>query len=120
MKHLTALLIKFIMVFIVLYVILGLIFGVSFGNVLLMSLFLVIIAYLLGDLGVLPMGGNLIATVADFGLAFLVIWLISVYVLGISIPLISGILSSAILIALGEWFFHKYLVDKVVKNNVRT
>lgn len=118
MKHLIALLIKFVMVFIVLYVIMGLFFGISIGNVFIMSLFLTVTAYMLGDLVVLPMWGNLIATVADFGLALIGIWLISYYILGISIPLVTGVLTSAVLIAFGEWFFHKYLKGKVIESKV--
>lgn len=66
------------------------------------------------------MGGNLIATVADFGLPVEGIWLISVYVLGISIPPLYLGSFSAVLIALGELFFHKYTADKIVENKVRT
>ncbi len=116
MKHLTALLVKLGMVFIVLYVILGLFFGISLSNIFILSLFLTVIAYVLGDLGVLPRWGNLIATVSDFGLALLGIWLVSSYILGISIPVVTGVLTSAVLIAVGEWFFHKYLEGKVIEN----
>ncbi|MCO5385767.1 MAG: YndM family protein [Desulfosporosinus sp.] len=58
----------------------GLLFGISLGNIFTLSLYLGIVAYLLGDLVVLPMRGNLIATVADFGLALIGIWLLSYYI----------------------------------------
>lgn len=78
--HHPALLVKFMMVFIVSYLVMGLLFGISLGNIFTLSLYLGIVAYLLGDLVVLPMRGNLIATVADFGLALIGIWLLSYYI----------------------------------------
>lgn len=120
MKHLVALFVKLVMVFLVLYVILGLFLGLSFGNVLTLSLLLTVTAYLIGDLVVLPLWGNLIATVADFGLALVGIWFISYYILEASIPMVTGVLTSAVLIAFGEWFFHKYLSGRVIDNKTRT
>lgn len=75
MTHVKALAIKGIMTIIVLYLVLGLGFGFTFGDTLLMTIVLGVISYLLGDLYVLPRWNNMIATLADFGLAFLVIWL---------------------------------------------
>lgn len=68
----------------------------------------------------LPICGNLIATVADFGLALISIWLISSYILGLSIPLVTGVLTSAVVITFGEWFFHKYLEGRVVESKVKS
>lgn len=69
MTHVKALAIKGIMTIIVLYLVLGLGFGFTFGDTLLMTIVLGVISYLLGDLYVLPKWNNMIATLADFGLA---------------------------------------------------
>ena len=69
MKHIVALLIKYTAVTAVLLVILGIFQGISIPRVLLIS-FLTGAAYLIGDLFILPKYGNMIATMADFGLSF--------------------------------------------------
>ena len=102
MTHVKALAIKGIMTIIVLYLVLGLGFGFTFGDTLLMTIVLGVISYLLGDLYVLPRWNNMIATLADFGLAFLVIWLMGM-------PLSLGIV-----MAIGEYCFHFYMMSKEI------
>ncbi|MBT2625958.1 DUF2512 family protein [Bacillus sp. HU-1818] len=114
MVHVKALAIKGIMTIIVLYLILGLGFNFTFGDTLLMTIVLGVISYLLGDLYVLPKWNNMIATVADFGLAFLVVWLMG---MPLSMGLSPGMLAlaalfAAIVMAIGEYFFHFYMMSK--------
>ncbi|WP_309247222.1 DUF2512 family protein [Priestia aryabhattai] len=52
---------------------------------------------------------------SDFILSFLVIWIMRAALFGNTSTIIQGSIVSAIIIALGEWFFHKYL-DKHVFN----
>ncbi|WP_404332881.1 YndM family protein [Mesobacillus maritimus] len=116
MKHLTAMAIKFVSTLVLLYVILGLFFGMSFINVFLITLVLGVISYLLGDMLILPKTNNTIATIADFGLAFPLIWLMTlnmtygVRTFGIS-------LIAAIGLTLFEVFFHQYLKRNIVDSN---
>ncbi|EIM09808.1 DUF2512 family protein [Bacillus atrophaeus] len=114
MVHVKALAIKGIMTIIVLYLVLGLGFNFTFGDTLLMTLVLGVVSYLLGDLYVLPKWNNMIATVADFGLAFLVVWLMG---MPLSMGLSPGMLAlaalfAAIVMAIGEYFFHFYMMSK--------
>ncbi|MCY8976727.1 DUF2512 family protein [Bacillus atrophaeus] len=114
MVHVKALAIKGIMTIIVLYLVLGLGFNFTFGDTLLMTIVLGVISYLLGDLYVLPKWNNMIATVADFGLAFLVVWLMG---MPLSMGLSPGMLAlaalfAAIVMAIGEYFFHFYMMSK--------
>ncbi|MCY8515548.1 DUF2512 family protein [Bacillus atrophaeus] len=114
MVHVKALAIKGIMTLIVLYLVLGLGFNFTFGDTLLMTIVLGVISYLLGDLYVLPKWNNMIATVADFGLAFLVVWLMG---MPLSMGLSPGMLAlaalfAAIVMAIGEYFFHFYMMSK--------
>ena len=69
MKHIVALLIKYTAITAVLLIMLSIFQGISIPRVLLISLFLRG-AYLIGDLFILPKYGNMIATMADFGLSF--------------------------------------------------
>lgn len=110
MKFLSSLIIKFVMVTAVLWIILG-IFGVSFGNILLTSVLLTIIS-LVGDMFVLPRYGNIAATIADFGLALVVIWLVGSFLYDQPIRLGMAAFVSAIMITVGEFVFHKYLQNR--------
>ncbi|MER2458525.1 YndM family protein [Bacillus subtilis] len=116
MTHVKALAIKGIMTIIVLYLVLGLGFGFTFGDTLLMTIVLGVISYLLDDLYVLPKWNNMIATLADFGLAFLVIWLMG---MPLSLGMTGGevalaALFGAIVMAIGEYCFHFYMRSKEI------
>lgn len=112
MDHVKAIAIKFIATLALLYIILGLFAGMSFGNVLLITIVLGVIAYIIGDLAILSRTNNSIATVADFGLAFLVIWLMS-DTLTVGDNLFTTSLLAALAVAVFEYFFHKYMAMNV-------
>lgn len=124
-EHIKAILAKFVIVTLVLYLVLGLGYDVSLADVLMMSVLLTVIAYLLGDLVILPqatnstdnsMVGNLVATFADFGLVLLSVWAIGRYLVSPYIPWFTAALISAVFIALGEMLFHRYLRETVIGN----
>ncbi len=117
MKHIRALLVKFVMVTAVLWIVLGLFYGVNFGDIFAISLFLTIAAYIIGDLVILPRFGNAVATMADFGLAFLGTWLIGGGFIEENIPLGLASLYAAIGITVGEWFFHSYMVNQILPDD---
>ena len=117
-KHFRALAVKFLASLVILYVILGLMYDMSFTNVFLISLVLGLASYVIGDLFLLPKTNNTIATLADFGLAFMVIW-----VLGESLTygesLLLASLISAAVIAIFEYFFHKSVAGNVLEDGER-
>ncbi len=112
MKTITALIIKFIMIVAVLWIVLGL-FGVSFANILLTSVVLTGVSFI-GDMFVLPRVGNVAATIADFGLALVLVWLVGTYFFNQPIRLGMAALLSAIILAVGEFVFHKYLQKQIL------
>ena len=73
MRHLTALAIKYIMIALVLGIILGLFGGASLSQVLVVSAILTVIAYVIGDLMILPATQNWIAVAADAAIAWAVL-----------------------------------------------
>ena len=75
MKHMKNLAIKFISILAVLFIILGIFYDMSFGNVLWISVVLTLVSYLIGDLLIFRKTNNTMATISDFAIAFLVIWL---------------------------------------------
>ena len=121
MEHLKAVLIKFVMLTAVLWIVLTVAFDVRFLNTLLVSAVLTAAAYVLGDLLIFRKSGdnqehqkrNLIATFSDMVMAFAVIWLMGEALFSNDTNILSASLISAILIAGGEWYFHKY-IDKNV------
>lgn len=106
-KYVVPLLIKFFMILFVLGIILWM-FGMSFMNIFYLSILVTVIS-LVGDLFILPRYGNVIATIADFGTVFLVVLFGSSYLFRIEGGVGWAALTPAIVIALGEAFFHKYL-----------
>lgn len=125
MDHVKAILIKFVMIAVVLGIVLTGIFNGEFEDTLLISFVLTIVAYIIGDLFIFRQTGddqnrhsdhykrNTIATISDAILAFFVIWLMGRELFTDNSDVLLGSLISALIIAAGEWFFHKYL-DKHV------
>ncbi|QDI91144.1 DUF2512 family protein [Salicibibacter halophilus] len=116
MKHVVALIIKFVMISFVLWFIFSLFGGVSFANIMVASVALTGISYLVGDMLVLPRLGNTLATVVDIGLVWIGLW-----VLGTVLFPFEGLfmlsLLAAFAIATGEAFFHLYLERNVLVDN---
>lgn len=122
MNHAKALIIKFVMITAVLLIVLTWIFDVSFIDTLLISLALTALSYMLGDLLIFLNAGkpsdqvtrNSIATFIDFVVAFLVIWFVGQLLSGSMAELVAPALLAALVITVGEWFFHKYMDYRVV------
>ncbi|MBY0156056.1 YndM family protein [Cytobacillus pseudoceanisediminis] len=114
MQHFKALALKFLASLVLLYIILGLFFGMSFVNVFIITAILGITAYILGDMVILPRSSNMIATAADFGLAFLLIWFLS-SILTNGDNLIAMSIAAALGVALFEYLFHLYLLRNMTE-----
>jgi hypothetical protein len=115
MKHVKALAIKFVSSLVLLSIILGLFYDMAFRNIFLITLVLGVAAYIIGDLLILPRTNNTVATIADFGLAFLIIWLMSEN-LTYGDNHFSMSLIAALGVALFEYMFHKYVANNVLPN----
>ena len=74
---------------------------------------LTIVAYIMGDLVVLPRYGNAVAVGMDVVTAAVVIWGMT-FVLGQPGIMITGLLITSIVIGAVEWFFHGFLNRDVV------
>lgn len=113
MDHVKALIMKFIMCTAVLWIVLGLLYGADFGEILTISVILTLASYAIGDLLVLRSFNNVVATIADFGLSFIMIWLIGLAIIDEPMPIATAAFLSAIVITVGEWFFHQYMKNRV-------
>lgn len=113
MRHLIALALKFSLTTLILFMILGAFYDVSFTDVFLISAVLTVLGYL-GDILILPRVGNVIATIGDFGLTLITVWLMGIYRFDEDVSLLGAPFVSAATIALGEWFFHKYMKNTLL------
>lgn len=91
----------------------------SFIGSLLTAIVLSALAYMLGDLFILPRTSNMVATLADFGLAFLLLWAIAAnaaWTLSIG-----EILSISLVLGVFEYAFHTWLLKDGIRRdeNVR-
>lgn len=112
MEHVKALGIKGIMTLLVLWIVLGVGYDMSFWPMILVTtIVLGVISYAAGDLGILPAAGNMVATISDLVVTFLVVWLLGLAMTDMSGGTIAvAAIISAVIIAVGEYFFHIYLL----------
>ncbi|PFZ07088.1 hypothetical protein COL60_19900 [Bacillus pseudomycoides] len=111
MKHIVALLIKYTAISAVLLMILSIFQGVSIPRALFISLVITGVAYLIGDLFILPKYGNTVATIVDFGLSFLGIWILTYFLTNVNVPrgITAASFWSALLVGVVEILFHIYM-----------
>jgi hypothetical protein len=110
MKHAKAFAIKGIMTLAVLSIVLSLGFRISAESVTIIVILFGAISYGAGDLAVLHKTNNFIATAADLATAFLLVWAVVMWYEGLDGGIAaSSAFISALLIAVGEYFFHFYI-----------
>lgn len=114
MKHVKALGIKFIFTAIVVYSIFGIFYNASLGRLFWISLLVTGVAYIIGDLYILPRSGNILASIADMGLAFLSLWVLGNILIEMTIPTVIASLFASVLIAICESLFHAYMLEQVI------
>lgn len=117
MKHLKAFLIKFIATFAVLYLILGFGYGMTFREVFMLSAVLGVLAYLIGDLFILPRTNNTVGTIADFLLAWAVIYYFVVRMAPTDNEFTASLIATAGVVIF-EIYFHRYVHNHVLPNEV--
>ncbi len=105
----TTLLIKFLMTFVFAWVTFGLMDGNFLSWVFFVALVGTVLNYLAGDLFVLPKFGNIVASTGDGIMGALVAYIISLFTPAFVVSLTSLVIF-AILIAVGEFFFHQFLL----------
>lgn len=112
MKHVIALILKYIVIAIVFNIILMAFTALDFGQILVISLVETILAYI-GDLTILPATNNTISTIIDIGLALIVVLLFNYIYPGVRINFLAAFVA-AIGIGIVEIFFHKFVSKNVL------
>lgn len=113
MRHIGALLLKFVIIAIVLELVLLNFTALTFGNILTIALTVTALAYLVGDMAILPKSNNTIATIADIGLSLITILLFNYIFPGTGISFSDALIAS-LGIGVGEWIFHKFVSRSVL------
>ncbi|WP_408006317.1 YndM family protein [Pseudalkalibacillus sp. A8] len=108
-RHIVALLSKFLFVVCIAYVTLTIFFGVPIGNILWMSALITVVGYPIGDLYVLKKLGNFIATIIDFGLVFFVFWLFADHYIESPANQLFGAALAALFISISEFVYHIFI-----------
>ncbi len=99
-----------------LFLILTIGFGVAFWKVLLLTVVIGAVSYP-GDLFIMPKIKNMPAVIADFVLAFLIIWFVGMAVFEPGTPAALAAFISAAVLAYGEYYFHFFLATHVLPAN---
>lgn len=84
----------------------------TFGGVLWLSIALTVLAYIIGDLWVLPAYGNSAAVVVDAVLVMVGLAILPA-LLGLPAITFGRIIMAAVPLAVGEYFFHRHLQGQV-------
>lgn len=115
MKHIYALMIKFVIVALMLWIVLSITTNLSFADIIYLSVAVTVIAYVIGDLLILSATNNVIATIADLVIALVTIYLYN-YLLATQMISFWDALIAAVVLGVDEWFFHRYVSRKILNN----
>lgn len=116
MKHVYAIIIKFIMVMVVLGIALYMLTDLSFQEIFVISAIVTVVSYLLCDLLILAVSNNTIATIADVVLTFIILYSLNNWSNYGYIDASTAAIS-AVVLGVGDWFFHKYMAKSVYDNH---
>lgn len=114
---LTALIIKLVMTTIFVWLTIGVIDGNSLGLLLVLGIIATVGNYVIGDLGILPKFGNIVASLGDGGMGAIIAYLMSLLLTGFNVSATS-LIAFFVLVSVGEFFFHQFLLsnEKVAPN----
>ena len=107
MKHIGAILLKYVMVAVILEVVLGWLTGNSFTDILVISAAVTVVSYLVGDLLILAKSNNTIATIFNSAVTLIILMLFN-YAKGYADISFTTALLATVVVAVGEVFFHRF------------
>ncbi|KUP39123.1 YndM family protein [Bacillus halotolerans] len=119
MKHIIALASKTALTLALLYVILDRVYHASFLSVLFIAFFLSFVTYLSGDILILPRTSNITASLADFGLSLVILWVFLETQTRNGFSPFAAALIASVFLTVFEYFFHRYLLKNVLDETFR-
>lgn len=118
MKHIYALIIKYVIVTIILEIVLSLMSNLSFGDIMYLSIIVTVFSYVVGDVFILSASNNTVATLSNIGLSLIIIYAYSFIWVTAQISFLDALIS-AVILGVGEWFFHRYIFRSVLRKQVK-
>ena len=115
MKNFINLIIKLGFTYVVLIIMIPILGKSTWTQTIVLGLILGFLSYIIGDMWVLPKFGNLAAVAVDLGVSVIVIWAMTKG-LPHFVLTSGGIWSIAVVVAIAEWFFHRYLLATKARN----
>lgn len=112
-SHIIGLGLKFSLMATVLIAIFSVLSPSLISSMLGLTVILVVTSYLFGDLFMVKRFGNVAATIADFGLALIMIAGLGIWLGQFNFLFLVAAVSAAFLIAVGESFFHFYVQTRI-------
>jgi len=117
MRDLMVLLLKFISCIVAFAIGLDLFFNATIVDILSFSLTVTLISYIIGDKIILPAYGNTLASLVDFILAYVSVWVFGNIYLNSVMQIAWGSVISAAIISIAEIFVHRYLLTHDHEDN---
>ncbi|MDG4657132.1 YndM family protein [Ectobacillus antri] len=115
MKHVMMLLIKFGISTVAFAIGLDLFFDATIVDILSFSVFVTIVTYVFVDREILPRLGNTVASMTDFLLVYLSVWVFGSYLFEGYLQVAWGSGISAVIITMAEVFVHRYLLGGIAE-----
>lgn len=112
MKHIGALILKFLIVAVILELILPGLTALTFSRVLIISAVITVLSYI-GDLTILPRTTNTASTVVDIGLSLVIMLVFSLIYPLWKLTFLTALLA-AVVLGIAEWVFHKFMTRMVL------
>jgi len=117
-KYFNAIITKFLLIVAVLGMLLPPVAKVSTATAVVAAVVATITAYFIADLLVLPQYGNRAAVAADCLLTMAVTWEMAWVLENALIPL-PGLALLALIVGLGEWYYHRYLARLIFRGKMK-
>lgn len=117
-KHFNAIITKFFLIVTVLGLLLPPVGKVLTFTAVIAAIVVTITAYLIADLLVLPQYGNRAAVAVDGLITMGVTWEIAWVLENVQVPIL-GLILLALLVGLGEWYYHRYLARLIFKGRMK-
>lgn len=109
-RTLLALVVKYLMTFVFAWLIFGMMLSNSMTTIALVALIATAGNYFLGDLLILPAFGNIVAAIGDGLLGVATFYLAAVVTRDLAVD-VRSLFLFGVLILIGEYFFHRYLLS---------
>lgn len=117
-KHFNALITKFLLIVTVLGLFLPAVGNVLTSTAVIAAVVVTVTAYLIADLLVLPKYGNRAAVAMDGLITMAITWEAAWVLENVQVPIL-GLLLVALIVGLGEWYYHRYLAKLIFRGKIK-